>query len=152
MKVMAEYVRQQFTQPCPGLAVLAELEKRAGHGERALPGRHAGDALAAPDGIRQLTALQLAHVGLVIEQVHLRGSARLVQEDHTLGLGCEMRQIRETARLRTGVHSGGKAVRVQQRGQRRRAEADAVARKEVAARHRQSMFVPQVHATLFYRV
>ena len=66
---------------------------------------------------------------LVVEQVHLRRAARLVQEDDALGLGREMRQARQSAGGR-GLRRG-EAVLREQRAERRDADAGAGARKEM---------------------
>ncbi len=85
-------VRQQLAQPRAGLSVLLEFENRWRHRQRRLARRHARDPLPLPDRIRQILAAILGQLRLVVEQVHLRRAARLVQEDHALGLGREMRK------------------------------------------------------------
>ena len=123
-------VRQQFADPRARLPVLLELEDGARHREGALPRRHAGDALAHANAAGQFGAGELVERRLVVEQIHLRGAARLVQEDHALGLGREMRQARQTAG-RVGLRRG-EAVLRQQRTERGDPDAGAAAREEMA--------------------
>ena len=80
-------VRQQFADPCAGLPVLLEFEDGAGHWKRALARSHARDALPHTHAAGKLCAGQLVERRLVIEQIHLRWAARLVQENYPLGFG-----------------------------------------------------------------
>jgi hypothetical protein len=82
-------VRQQLAQPDAGLSVPGKLETGRGDREARLRGRHSGEPLAHPDRIRQLGAAEALERRLVIEQVHLRRSARL--EDVTSTPACRFR-------------------------------------------------------------
>ena len=129
----ARDVRQQFTDPRAGLAVLRELEHRLHDRERALPRGHARDALAVSHGCGQLRLVQLLQRRLVVEQVHLRRSARHEEVDDALGFWREMRITKDglpRVRLRS---ERGKQVRIQQRTQRGGSDASGAAPKEVAA-------------------
>ena len=77
----AAMVRQEFAEPCAGLAVLGEFEDRAGQRNRRLLGGHAGESLAAADVVGQLLAVLFVEQRLVVEQVLLRGAAGLEQVD-----------------------------------------------------------------------
>ena len=88
-------VRQEFADPCPALAVPGELERGRGRGEAGLSGGHAGQALTHANRVRQLGAAQRVEFRLVIEQVHLRGSAGLEQVDDAFGFRRKVRQVRK---------------------------------------------------------
>ena len=88
---MLRRVRQQLADPRAALAVLRELEDRAGERNRRLVGRHAGQPLAAADRVGQLLAVLLVEQRLVVEQVLLRRPAALEQIDDPLRLRREVR-------------------------------------------------------------
>src|SRR5439155_1689429 len=69
-----------------------ELEQTWRHREPLLPRRHAGEALAHADRLRQVLVAQIAELRFVIEQIQLRRRARLEQVDHTLRLRRMVRQ------------------------------------------------------------
>ena len=98
-------------------------------GKAGLRGRHAGEPLAAAHGLRQIGALELAQARLVVEQLHLRGAARLEQVDDALGLRREMRQPGQTA-----VSSGAR-IAAPEPGQRRQADARRIHAEEMPPRH-----------------
>src|SRR5262249_14906434 len=73
---------------------------------------------------RELLAGEFVERRLIVQQVHLRRAARLMQEDHALGFRREVRQARE---------SRSEAVLREQRAERRDADAVGGARKEGTA-------------------
>ena len=99
---------QQFAQPHAGLAVLREFEDGGRGGELRLESGHAGQALPLADRIRQVGAARSFQVGLVVEQVQLRGRAVLEEIDDALGLG---REVRQAGRLTLGTGVGWRAAR-----------------------------------------
>ena len=84
------HVRQHLAHPHVVLAVLGELVFRGRNRESLLPRGHRREPLALPDRIRQVLVVVLAHLGLVVVQVHLRRAADHVQVDHLLRLGGEV--------------------------------------------------------------
>ena len=88
-------VRQQLADPRAGLAVLLELEEGVDDREALLRGGHAGEPLAFANRVGQLGAAQTVERGLIVEQVHLRGTTRLEQPDDALGLGREVGNARQ---------------------------------------------------------
>ena len=78
----------------PDLAVLREPELRRRHGKRLLARGHPGEALALANGVRQVLAEACRQLRLVVEQVHLRRRARLVQIDDALRFGREVGEAR----------------------------------------------------------
>ena len=101
---IAAVMRQQLAEPGAGLAVLGELEVRAGERDRRLLGRHAGEALAAADVVGQLLAVLLVEQRLVVEEVLLGGAAGLEEVDDALDARREVagRELRRQ-RLRRGL-------------------------------------------------
>ena len=80
------HVRQQFAEPRPGLPVLGKLKQAGRGGKRRLVGRHPGQPLPPPDGIRQILAPHFGQIRLVVEQIELRRPSVLEQRNHALGL------------------------------------------------------------------
>ena len=74
-------------------------------------------------------SIPLAHCRLVVEQVHLRGSANHVEIDGALGLGREVGQSGQA----TGGFTCGLAFDAQQRGKSSHSQAAGSAREELAA-------------------
>ena len=81
------------------------------HRQRRLPHR-LRDALAHAHRVGHLRAVELREPRLVVERLELRRPARLVQEDHALGLRREVRQ------RRSGRRSSGRAPALRRRRHR----------------------------------
>src|SRR5207302_3548310 len=83
---------------------------------------------------------------LVVEELHLRRRARLVEENHALGLGREVGQTHKAAGLWVS-RLGGVTVQGQERRQRRdsNARASDALGEEQASRHPQCKLVSQAH-------
>ncbi len=97
----ARGVREQAADGRARLAVLRELEMRAGQRQDGLVCAHGGEALLAADLGRQRLAVLLAQPRLVIEEVQVGRPAAHEQVDDAFGLGRKMRQTRQPAgRLR----------------------------------------------------
>ena len=60
-------VRKQFAEPSPLAAMLGEFERRLGHGKTLLTGGHRSEALTHANGIRELLAMVLGELGLVVK-------------------------------------------------------------------------------------
>ncbi len=73
------------------IAALFKLNFERQHGEADLRGRHASKPLAVADRFRKVRALELNESRFVVEQFHLRGTARLKQIDDALRFGSKMR-------------------------------------------------------------
>ena len=121
----------------PALAVLRELEHRGGTGKRLLPGGHAGDALAHADRRRQLVAVQLLELRLVVEQVDVGRPAGHEQVDDPLRLGRQVQRLQHpgpilAARNRPISRTAASSA-IEQRRQGRRADAGGRAAEELAA-------------------
>ena len=120
-------VREQFAEPGAAVAVLSELEWRANQRNRTLVTRHAGEPLAATNGVGQLLAALLDQQRLVVIEVELRRSTRLKQVDHPLGLRREMKSTQ---------HAAGGSRSPKHVGQRHAAEPHAKRIKQVPPRKR----------------
>ena len=103
-------VRHKLADPGPGLAVLFELEEGGDHRELSLPRCHSRDALAPADGGGEIGASQRLEPGLVVEQVQLGGSTRLVEEDDPLGAGSEVRKAGQAPFPGSAVHGTGRQL------------------------------------------
>ena len=117
-------VRHQFADPRAASAVLPEAIFRRRDREAILLRRHAGEPLAAANGVGKIDAAHVVELRLVVEEVHLRRSARLEEIDDALGLGGEVRQAGQAV---------GAGVVVEQGRERGGAETDAGTLEEVAA-------------------
>ena len=117
-------VRQQFAHPGAAFAVAPEIEQGSRDRQGLLPAGHAREALITTHGRRQFLAVQGAQAGLVIEEIELRRPAMHEQVDDAPGLGRE-----------SGRGLCQHAIAEQQRGERRRAQAQARVLKEMAAVH-----------------
>ena len=84
-------VRQGGAEQSTAFAILIEGKWRPGERQTRLIGRHAGEPLSLAHGIGQLLTVLGIEAGLVIEQVHLRRAARLIEENDALGLGRDVR-------------------------------------------------------------
>ena len=69
-----------------------------------------GDRLALGERLGHRLAVQLGQLGLVVEQLEVRGSARLVEMDDPLGLGREMQGLEHSAPA-VG-RAGGRSLRL----------------------------------------
>ena len=85
-------VREPFADALAALTAAFEL-RGGGLDQLLLARRHGGQALAAPDGFRQLGAGEFHEPWLLIEELDLRRAAGLGQEDDALGLGGEVREV-----------------------------------------------------------
>src|SRR5205823_4784982 len=102
---------------------------------------------------RQLLAAPLLECGLVIEEVHLRGPARLEQPDHALRLG---RKMRNPGKPREGPIVGHairaafrpQQISVQQGSQDRCPYAGGIKAEEMSPRQQQAGIFPRVHCSL----
>ena len=114
-------VRQQLADPRAALAVLRELELRAGQRKRPLERGHAGQALAHPHRLGQLLAVHRAEQRLVVEQLELRRAAALEQVDDPLGPRHEVRRREQwtAGRRGRGPVRRRQQPRIEQRGERR---------------------------------
>src|SRR5277367_2485464 len=74
--------------------MLRKREFRRYDRKAGLAGRHAGKALAAAYRVRQVRALKVFETWFVIEQLHLRRTARLKQIDDTFGASGEVGKAR----------------------------------------------------------
>ena len=120
--------------------MLRELEDGWRGGKLRLVSRHAGEALAHADGFRQLRAVQLCEVRLVVEQIELRRRAVLEEVDDALGLGRKVRETGEAAHRRRRLRLLG-----EQRSQRGHADAGAGAAEEMPARNAEARLIEWVH-------
>jgi hypothetical protein len=134
---------EQFRDPSPRLAVLRELKPGGHDRKRGLARSHSGDPLAFAHRGRQFFPLPLDELGLVVEQVELRGAAVHEEVDDPPGARREMRRPQRAAGGRRGAR--GHAVRgtrrrrvcarrPDQRGQRCRANSHRTAAEEVPPR------------------
>ena len=88
-------VWEKVADPGAVLPVLFEIDVRWRNREGSLPAGHPGQALALPDGLRELLAKHLAEFGLVIKGFQLGRCARLEEVDDAFGLGGKVRQARQ---------------------------------------------------------
>ena len=111
--ILAVYGSSSLTH-APDFAVLRELEFRRHDRKARLRRRHAGEPLALAHRFGQVLALKFDEAGLVVEQLHLRRSARL-ERDRSRAWPWERNAAdREAAvDLRAGrsASSGGRANR-----------------------------------------
>ena len=127
-------IRQQFADPHAGLSVLGELEHRGGDGKPLLAGGHRREPLAHANRVGQILVEPLLHLGLIVEQVHLRRPADHVQIDDVLGLGCEVRAQRAVEAHLAGRGGGvGRSIAAKQRRQRGGAQGIGSAAKKLPA-------------------
>ena len=77
------------------LAVPLEIHERARQRERGLVPAHAGQTLSLADRVGQWLQVLLAEERLRVERLELRRPARLEQVDDALGLGREVRALRQ---------------------------------------------------------
>ena len=85
--------RQQFADPCAGLAVLVEFEDRRRERKARLPGGHAGEALALfLEPAVEILLEALFQLRLVVEQIELRRRADQRDVDHAFRLRGDLRQ------------------------------------------------------------
>ena len=146
---------QELADPHARLAVLGELVLRRCDREPGLAAGHGGQPLALADRIGKVLVEPLVHLGLVVQEVHLRGTSVHEQVDGPLGLGGEMRQAwqspgREACWL--GLHlvddSPGLAGLRQQAGEGDGSQAHAGgAAEEVPARHHFDLFANRIHGS-----
>ena len=123
-------VREPFADALAALTAAFEL-RGGGLDELLLARSHGGQALAAPDGFRQLGAREFHEAGLLVEELNLRGAARLGQEDDALGLGGEVGEVRQAKLARAIGGEGPSDERRERHGPERKAGALA---EEVAPR------------------
>ena len=102
-------VGQPLADGRAGLAAPLELG-RAGLDELALTGGHGGQTLSASHGLGQFGPGQVGEARLVVEELDLRGSARLREEDHAFGLGGEVGQGGQSGLLRLGGRARGEGA------------------------------------------
>ena len=99
--------------------MLLKLERRTDQRQTRLVAAHAGQSLPTANFGRQLRAVLFVQQRLVVEQIHLRRTAGLEQEDHAFGRGLMM-YVRQHARF-----ACLRRVRIEQLGQRDRSQAQA---------------------------
>ena len=83
-------VGQRGTEGGSAFAVVIEGEGGPGERQTRLIGGHAGEALALPDRVGEFLAVFGVESWFVVEQVHLRRSAGLVEENDALRFWCEV--------------------------------------------------------------
>src|SRR4051794_13062349 len=140
-------MRKQFADPCAGLAVLREFERRLCDEQLRLPHR-LRDALPLANRIRNLRPLKLRQHRLVVECLELRRTAGLVEEDDALRRRRKMRHADESAGPRISLverASEGTEIRSEQCGQRADADPLCGASEELTPRQVQIDFMFDVH-------
>ncbi len=149
-------VRQQLADPGARLAVTIEFEDGRSDGQTALARRHGRDSLPHPHRVRQVFVDHVAEFRLVVERFQLRRRAVHRQVDHPLGPCRKMRIAQYSAiafgrgrRSRADATAGRTedSRRIEQRGERRHADAGARAPEEVAAGHLLDVFANRIHGT-----
>src|SRR5205807_2287700 len=110
-----------------------KLEGRRSSGEPGLTRSHGGQPLSHANGGRKVLVEPFFHLGLVIEQLHLRWSANHVQVDSALGLGGEMRQRGQAACSRLRYRGRAERSLPDQRGQHDAPEPARATPEELAA-------------------
>ena len=126
-------VREEFADFGAALAVTGELETAGLTGEARLRGHHAGDALAAADGIGQVLVELALEFGLRIQQVEVRRAAGLEEADDALGLGGEVGQAGQAVDMRI-AGGAGRSAAAEQMGEGAGAEAQSGLLQEFAPR------------------
>ena len=141
---LAEVRQQVGIHPHAALAALLEAELRRRDREPRLAAGHRRQPLALADAVGQILVVPLLHLRLVIEQVHLRGTADHVQVDDALRL-----------RRKVGGHLAGSGERApaeglaQQRTQCGVTEDIATPRKKPAPGFKGLPIVQGVHGEKF---
>src|SRR5690606_16538065 len=93
-------VGKRLGDPGAVRAVTFELEHRSDAGKRALPRGHAREALALPDRVRKLHAVDATERGLVVERVDVRRSAGHEEPDDAFGSRLRVRRAPEDPEVR----------------------------------------------------
>ena len=86
--------RVELRDPVAGATVLGEFIKTRGYGQPRLAGGHAGENLAAADGLRQVGVEEGLQAGLVIPGLELRRRAGHEKINGAFGFGRKVRQLR----------------------------------------------------------
>ena len=89
-------VREELADPAAGLSVLLEIEDGASDWEGALSGRHAGDALAHANAVRQFGSRRVSSAGLQSKRSICEGPPD-VEEDDAFGRWGEIGEAREAS-------------------------------------------------------
>ena len=98
---------QELAHPHAGLAVLRELVLGGSDREPRLAAGHRRQALAFANRLGQVLVEHGVHLGLIVEQVHLRRPAVHEKINRPLRLGGEMGQTRQAAGERGGRGRAG---------------------------------------------
>ena len=123
-------VRKQLADPGAAPSVPCEFEAGGRDRKTRLCGRHAGQTLAHPHGVRQFRGEETFQLWFVIEQIHLRRRAGLKQIDHALGPRRKVGKAWKPARSRPFRRN---EVTLEQRGERGHTDPDACEPEKVPA-------------------
>jgi hypothetical protein len=119
-------VWQEITNPRAALAALREPIFARSDRQPRLPAHHSSNALPHAHGSRKLLIEMLLQCRLVIEQLKLRRTAGLEEEDDSLRRGREMRRDRST-------RIGAARQTAKQLSERQRAHPERRAHEEISA-------------------